>query len=84
MKTKIGTGEKTMQYDTMEARHEQLLSDTARARLRELEARVALVRLQAQTGSSGSSFIAERARSLQGSIAKELNASSGNRSRARS
>lgn len=68
-----------MQYDTMETRQRQMLSDTARARLRELEARVALVRLQAHSGHGGSSFIAERARSLEGSIARELNAGSSNR-----
>ncbi len=68
-----------MQYDTMETRQQQMLSDTARARLRELEARVALVRLQAQAEADGSSFIADRARSLQGSIANELRSGSGNR-----
>ena len=68
-----------MQYDTMETRQQQMLSDTARARLRELEARVALTRLQAQAGAGGSSFIAERARSLEGSIARELKAGGGSR-----
>jgi len=68
-----------MNYDTMETRQQQMLSDTARARLRELEARIAMVRLQAQTGAGGSSFVAERARSLEGSIARELNESNGSR-----
>lgn len=50
----------------------QFLSETARARLRELEARAALVRMQAAAGVDGGSFVAERAEALQKSIKQQL------------
>ena len=61
-----------MHYDTMETKTMQLLSETAKARLRELEARAALVRLQAAAGVTESSFVAERAEALQESIKRQL------------
>ena len=61
-----------MHYDTMETKTMQLLSETAKARLRELEARAALVRLQAAAGVSESSFVADRAEALQTSISRQL------------
>jgi hypothetical protein len=61
-----------VQYDTIETKQMQILSETAKARLRELEARTALVRLQAAAGATESSFLAERARALQDSIKQQL------------
>ncbi len=61
-----------MHYDTMETRQMQFLSETARARLRELESRAAVVRLQAAAGLTESTFLAERAEALQKSIKQQL------------
>jgi hypothetical protein len=56
----------------MEAKQMQFLSDTARARLRELEARASIVRLQAAAGMTESTFLAERAAALENSIRQQL------------
>ena len=61
-----------MHYDTMETKQMQFLSDTARARLRELEARASIVRLQAEAGMTESTFLAERASALENSIKNQL------------
>lgn len=61
-----------MHYDTMETKSMQLLSDTARARLRELEARAALVRWQAAAGIAGGAFVAKCAEALQSGINQQL------------
>jgi phage baseplate assembly protein W len=61
-----------MHYDNMDTTTRQALSDTARARLRELEARAALVRLQAEAGVSGSAFVAERAEAFRGDVLNQL------------
>jgi phage baseplate assembly protein W len=61
-----------MHYDNMDTTTRQALSDTARARLRELEARAALVRLQAEAGVSGSAFVAERAQAFRSDVLNQL------------
>ena len=61
-----------MHYDNMDTKIRQTLSDTARARLRELEARAALVRLQAEAGVSGSVFVAERAQAFRSDVLNPL------------
>lgn len=61
-----------MHYDTMETKQMQFLSETARARLRELEARASIVRLQAAAGMTESTFLAERATALENSIRQQL------------
>ena len=61
-----------MHHDTMPVRHNPMLSETARARLRELEARASLVRWQVHAGMGGSPFIAQQAEKLQHSIRAQL------------
>ena len=61
-----------MQHDTRAPRQRLPMSDTALARLLELEARAAEARWQAGAGIAGSSFIAEQAERLQNSINAQL------------
>lgn len=66
-----------MPTDPTETRPLPPLSETARARLRDLEARAAMAHWQATAGLDGSPFIAGRASRFKQSISAQLQADSG-------
>lgn len=61
-----------MHENTTDTRQPPPISDKARARLRELEARAAVARWQTHAGIAGSIFIARQAEIFQESIKAQL------------